>query len=306
MTATVRSFVYLFLLAAMWGSSYALLKVMVETLPPVTGTAVRVFLAGLLLIVILYAVGQRLPRGRVNWAWLFVIGATGSAVPFTLLAFAVERIPSASVAVLMGATPLFTSVMAHLTTRDDQLSVHKLIGIVLGLVGVAVLFGTEAVGGIARNIWGMAAALAGSFSYALTNVVARRIVGESPVSAGAASAFCALSVVVPWALIAESPGTTLLGGEGSLRSWLALLALAALSSALGNVIFFRLIVLSGPTFVSLNNYLNPLIGTFWGVVLLGELAQGQAFVALALILVGIAVANWTALRSLATRRATSV
>ncbi|MSO64366.1 MAG: DMT family transporter [Alphaproteobacteria bacterium] len=298
MAVTPQSFLYLGLLALMWGSSYALIKIMVESIPAVTSTALRMIIGTLLVVVLAMAMRQRWPRGWRNWFYLLIIGTAGSAVPFTLIAFAVERIPSASTAILMASIPLFTAILAHLATRDDRLSANKAAGITLGLIGVVILIGPEHLGGIGRSALGMGAGLLAALSYAFTNIVARRVTQSSPLGSGAASFLCSLVVIVPWAFVAERPLDWLGRGDVSTASIVALVLLGVFSSALGNVVFFRLVNLSGSTFVSLNNYLSPIVGVFWGLVLLGETPGWRAFAALALILTGIAVANWTAVVSL--------
>jgi len=292
------AFAYLFALALMWGSSYAFIKLMVETIPPLTGTTMRMALATLILGVVLAAIGGRLPRDRSTVVKLFVIGTIGSAVPFTLIAFATERIPATSAAILMASAPTITMILAHFTTQDDRLTVNKVTGLIIGFLGIAVLFGPAALGGIGDSLWGMLAVIAGATLYACTNVLARTLRGVTPVAAGTAAFMGATLVLVPAAFIFEDPVGLVRDGNISTASWVALAFLTIFSSALANVIFYRLVALAGSTFSAFNNYLSPPIGVVWGVALLGETVTWNAVAALVLILIGIAIANYGSLRAI--------
>lgn len=301
MTATPRAFGYLFALALMWGSSYAFIKLMVETIPPLTGTLLRMVIATTILVAVMRAIGGRFPRNPRSLLVLFIIGMAGSAVPFTLIAYATERIPATSAAILMASAPTITMILAHFATRDDRLSVNKVMGLVVGFLGVAVLFGPAAVAGIGDSIWGMLAVIAGAAGYACTNVLARTLRGVTPTEAGTTAFLGSVVVLVPAAFLFEDPvgfarGAT--DGAVSTGSWIALLYLAIFSSALANVIFYRLVNLAGSSFSAFNNYLSPPIGVLWGMVLLGEQISWDAALALLLILCGIAIANYHSLRAI--------
>lgn len=298
MTVPPIAFAYLFALALMWGSSYAFIKLMVETIPPLTGTTMRMALATLILGAVLAAIGGRLPRDRGTVTKLFVIGTIGSAVPFTLIAFATERIPATSAAILMASAPTITMILAHFTTQDDRLTVNKVTGLIIGFLGIAVLFGPAALGGIGDSLWGMLAVIAGATLYACTNVLARTLRGVTPVAAGTAAFMGATLVLVPAAFLFEDPVALVRDGNISTASWVALAFLTIFSSALANVIFYRLVALAGSTFSAFNNYLSPPIGVVWGVALLGETVTWNAVAALVLILIGIAIANYGSLRAM--------
>jgi len=301
MTATPRAFGYLFALALMWGSSYAFIKMMVETIPPLPGTLLRMVIATLILVAVMKATGGRFPRDPRTLVVLFIIGMVGSAVPFTLIAYAAERIPAASAAILMASAPTITMILAHFATQDDRLSLNKVAGLVIGFLGVAVLLGTAAVAGIGDSISGMLAVIAGAASYACTNVLARTLRGVTPPEAGTTAFLGSVVVLVPAVLLLEDTGglwRAVRDGAVSTDSWIALLYLAVFSSALANVIFYRLVHLAGSSFSAFNNYLSPPIGVLWGMVLLGEEISWNAVAALLLILSGIAAANYASLRAI--------
>jgi drug/metabolite transporter (DMT)-like permease len=302
MTAPPLAFVYLALLALMWGSSYALIKLMVETIPPVTGTAIRMMLACAVLWLAMVWRGERWPIEPATWLKLFVVGMVGGAAPFTLIAFATERIPSGLAAILMASAPTFTMTLAHFATHDDRISAGKSVGVAVGFVGIVLLFGSNAVLGADLSLFGMAAVILAAFLYAATNVLARTVQHVPPVAAGTVASLGAALVLLPAAFLVETPVATLTTAPPGALSWIALGLLAVFSSALANVLFYRLIVLAGSTFISFNNYLSPMVGVFWGVAILGEALRWNAFAALIFILAGIAIANLGALRAMLERK----
>ena len=299
MTASPRAFGYLFALALMWGSSYAFIKLMVETIPPFTGTLLRMMLGLAILVTVMVAIGGKLPRDRRTWAVLLIIGIAGAAAPFTLIAFATERIPATSAAILMASAPTITMILAHFATQDDRLSVNKVAGLVIGFLGIAVLFGPAAVSGIGASVWGMVAVIGAASMYASTNVLARTLRGVTPTESGVVAFTGAIIVLLPAAFVFEEP-LALLRPETpvSTGSWIAVLYLAIFSSAIANVVFYRLVALAGSSFSAFNNYLSPPIGVLWGMALLGEQISWNAGLALLLILAGIAVANYRSLRAI--------
>lgn len=298
MNATPRAFGYLFALALMWGSSYAFIKLMVETIPPLTGTLLRMVLGFAILATVMVMVGGKLPRDRRSWIVLFVIGIVGAAAPFTLIAFATERIPASSAAILMASAPTITMILAHFATQDDRLSVNKVAGLIIGFLGIAVLFGSAAVSGIGASVWGMLAVIGAASMYASTNVLARTLRGVTPTESGVAAFGGAILVLLPAAFVFEEPLALLRETTVSTSSWIAVLYLAIFSSAIANVVFYRLVNLAGSSFSAFNNYLSPPIGVLWGMVLLGEEISWNAGLALLLILLGIAVANYRSLRAI--------
>ncbi len=298
MTASPRAFFYLTLLAMMWGSSYALIKLMVETIPPVTGTAIRMVLATAVLWIAMTWRGERWPTDRSNWLKLFGVGMVGGAAPFTLIAFAADRIPSGLAAILMASAPTFTMALAHFATHDDRISAGKAAGIAVGFVGIILLFGSNAVIGADLSLLGMAAVILAALFYAATNVLARTVQQVPAVAAGTVASLGAMLILVPAGFLFETPVATLSQAPPAAVSWIALVLLAVFSSAIANVLFYRLLALAGSTFVSFNNYLSPTVGVFWGIAVLGETLRWNAFAALVLILAGIAVANLGALRAM--------
>ncbi len=274
-------------LGLVWGSAFLFTKLAVATIPPITLTAGRAWIGALMMLAVAVALRHSPPRGRRVWLMLLAMGVTGSVLPLSLIAWGQLRIDSGLAAILIGTVPLVTVVLAHFATRDDRLSWRKLAGVVLGLGGLMVLIGPAALAGLGDSLWRQLAVFAGACSFAVTILLARAVREVSPaVSSAVVLGFAAL-VATALGLAAEQPWRL----TPTTTSLLAMLALGILSTGAGNLAFYRLSRTAPPSFVSLNNYLIPVVALFWGALLLGEPFTLRTGGALALILGGVAIAS---------------
>jgi len=285
---TPRDLLLLLMLAGAWGGSFVLIKVAVTTLPPLTLTAFRLLLGALILAVVARALGHRLPADWRTWAAYLLFALCGTAMPFSLIAFGETRVDSAMAAILIAAVPLATHVLAHFFVAGERMGGITVAGIVIGFGGVVALFGPGALAGLGGELLGQSAILAATLSYAVSNVIASRIRHLPPIVNGAATLVAASVWAVPASLIVDHPWSL----DPSLDSILAMLMLTLVSTAAANLIFFLLMSSAGPSFVSLTNFLVPVMGAFWSWLFLAERLGEETLIALALILIGIAVVRY--------------
>lgn len=286
-SGTYRHLLLLILLAALWSSSFAAIKIGVGTIPPLTLAAGRIAVAAAVLYALIAVRGQRLPRSARLWALFFLIGVTGNALPFTLIAWGEERIDSGLAAILMAVMPPATVLLTHVFTRDERLTAPKLIGVAMGFAGVVLLIGPEVLRGLGGQAGRQLAVAGGAVCYAVTFTIARFVPPSPPAVRSAAVMICASVQIIPLALLVDQPWA-LSPSPGSMA---ALVYLGLLPTALATIIFFQLISARGATFVALNNYMIPVLGVIWGAAFLGERISLQALGALALILIGIGVTS---------------
>jgi drug/metabolite transporter (DMT)-like permease len=293
---------YLLLLAlgVVWGSSFLLIKLAVETIPPITVATARVGIGAAVLAAIVAARGRAWPRERHAWLLLLVMGVIGNAIPFSLINWGETRIDSGLTAILMSSVPLATIMLAPAFVRDEPVTPGKLLGVAFGMAGVAVLIGPGVLMGAHGELLGEIAITGAALCYAVNGLVARRL-PQMPVEV--ISAGCLLSAtlaVVPVSLIVDRPWQS----TPSTLSLAALALLGVLNTAGGYLLLFRLVVRAGAGFASLNNFLVPLFGVMWGVLLLQERPSPLAFVGLLLIFAGLAaVRMWRGRRTAASGRA---
>ena len=295
-----RDYGALLLLGAVWGSSFLLIKLAVATIPPITVATARIAIGALVLAAIVAVRGRAWPRGRRGWLLLLVMGVIGNAIPFSLISWGETRIDSGLTAILMSSVPLATIMLAPAFVHDEPLTPGKLLGVALGMAGVAVLIGPGALMSAHGELLGEIAVTAAALCYAVNGLVARQL---PPMPVEVISAGCLLSatlVGLPLSLVAERPWQA----TPSSLSLAALVLLGILNTAGGYLLLFRLVVRAGAGFSSLNNFLVPLFGVMWGVLLLQERPSPRAFVGLLLIFGGLAAVRlWPRRRSATGERA---
>tara|TARA_A100001037_G_scaffold101312_1_gene92267 strand:+ start:10194 stop:11075 length:882 start_codon:yes stop_codon:yes gene_type:complete len=284
---TAGDYLLLAALALMWGAAFLLIKIAVATVPPFTIVVGRLVIATALMLTYLVLLGDRLPATRGAWTWFALMGLFGNVIPFALIGWGEIRIDSGLAAILVATVPLFTAVLAHFFTDDEPLSLRRFAGISLGLVGVVVLIGWEALAGLGATVLSQLAIIGAALSYACTNIIARQVTTGSTASASAAALICATVWAVPVSAVVDRPWNL----TPSWDSLLAVAALGVLSTTLAYIVYFRLVRSVGATFVSFVNYLIPPIGVGLGVMIAGETPSLRSLLALLIIFTGIAAAR---------------
>lgn len=277
----------LLLLSAIWGSSFIFIKLAVETTPAATSTAVRLAVGALTMIVIALMAGQKMPRGARIWGIIFLAGLFGNALPFTLISWGEEVIDSGMTAILMSIMPLATVLLAHALTADEKLNLSKGAGVLLGMAGLVILIGPEKLLNLGGDVFRQLAVAAAAACYGVSAVIARSLVGAPRRAVIAAILSVSFLMLLPFALYVDRPWTL----EPSALSVWSMILLGFLHSALATLLMFSLVSRQGASFFSQINFLIPLFGVFWGVAALNETPPPNAYFALALILIGIAVSR---------------
>ena len=272
----------LVLLGALWGAAFLFIRIAVPEFGPIALVEVRVAIAAALLLVWVAARGE-LGAFRGRWRALFVIGALNTAVPFALFAYATRTVPAGFAAVLNATVPLWGALIGRIIF-GEKLGIDRGVGLFVGFVGVVILVAPKlSVGGETLAI---TAALGGSSLYALSAHLTRRMLpgmGSLAISAGSLLASVAiLALPTLWLRPVAIP---------SAAAWGSVLALAVGGTALGYVLYFRLLANAGPTSAMAVTYLIPMFGMLWGWAFLSEAATPTMLVGCGFILAGLAVAT---------------
>ena len=276
-------FVLLGLLAVLWGASYPLLKVAVETVPPLTTAACRALLATIVLFALLGGDLRRLtdpalPRGRlaVQAFWI-------SILPWCLLTWASPLIPAGTIAILSSTSPIWVFIITWGFTRHEPATGRKLAGTLLGIGGVLAIIGLDALGGLGRHTLAQSAAVVSAMAYAMAAVYGRHFAGVPPLVTAAASTVIATAVLVPAALILERP----LDSSPSVRSMLALAVLGVFCTAGALACYYRILALLGSIATASQSYLRIGVSVVLAAVLLGERLTASTYAGLVLVLAGV-------------------
>jgi drug/metabolite transporter (DMT)-like permease len=276
----------LLLLALIWGSSFTLIKVAIPTIPPFTMVAARVTIATVLLLLVATAQGYALPRQGSVWAAFLVQGLLQSALPFTLISWGEAHITSGLAGVLNATPPMFVLAIAMTTGRGRQtIDGRKIMGVALGLAGVAVTIGIDALAGIGTPApLAQAAVLGASLCYALAPIWGQRFSKLPAIVTAAGAMSCAALLMLPAAAILEQPWTL---APPPAQAIAAVIALAVICTALAMVIYFRLIRTLGPLGTTSGSYLRAGFAVVLGTTLLGESFTWSILAGMALILAGV-------------------
>lgn len=283
----------LLLLALFWGSSFSLIKQTVGDFPPATMSMIRIFIAGLILLVVALWRGERIDWTPKSAAVLFLIGLFGNALPFSLIAWGQQVVDAGLASILMGVMPIATLLLAHFLTGDEPLTTFKLAGAVIGLFGLVILIGPSVLHDLGSNGIRELAILAAAISYGVNAILTKQMLGQPRRAAAAAILMCGALTLVPVSLATED-WSSVTPHAGSVA---AILALAIFPTAIASLVVFNVIARQGAGFFGQINLLVPLSGAFLAVVFLGERLEPRAWAALAIIISGLAVARMSPLEN---------
>ncbi|MBH5397470.1 DMT family transporter [Bradyrhizobium sp. CNPSo 4010] len=261
-----RDWSLLAVLSILWGGSFFFNGAALRELPPLTLVFLRVALGAAMLLPLLRAHGIGFPKSWADWGPFIAIGLLNNVVPFSLIVIGQTFIPSGLASILNATTPMFT-VVVMIAAGEEALQMRRLAGVAMGLAGVILLrgWGFETRPG---QGFGIVLCLSGALSYGFAALAARRLLKDSLPLGTATFQLMASTVMMavvaglveqPWQLPIPSPTT-----------WLAVLGLSALSTALAYIVFFQIVRRSGAGNVMLVTLLIPVTAILLGWLVLGE------------------------------------
>ena len=302
-TSTRLDWVLFVLLGFLWGSSYLFIKIGVDAgLQPFTLVSLRLLIGLLMLAVVVGVAREAFPREPRMYGHLVLLGFFSVALPFMLITWAETSVDSSLAAVLTGAVPLFIIPIAAIFLPAERITLNKIVGIAVGLIGVAIVVGFDPASLVGDELLAEIALIGAAASYALGGVYARRNVqGLRPmIPALFQVAFALVMVSIP-AFVLERPWeATLTPGAILAVVWLGLLG-----SGLAYLVFFRLLSRWGATRTSLVAYLLPIWGILLGAIVLSEPIDARLILGTALVIGGIGLVNMRYGLHLPTRRQAS-
>jgi drug/metabolite transporter (DMT)-like permease len=278
-------FALLLLLGFLWGIPYALTKISLVAFPPLTLVAARVAIAAITLWFIAFGRGIRVPTERSVIGRLFLQGCVGCAVPYALITFGQQSVPSALAAILNSTGPLFVCIINLSCFQHETQTIGRMAGVGLGLGGVILIAGASALLDMGGTTLGQLAIILATFSSAVAVIHGRRLVAIAPELAAAGTLTCGALVLITLCFVLESP----LSSKPTASAIMAVLANAIGATAIGFVVYFRLIRTIGSTSTASAGYLKPAVGVLIGCAFMGEALTWTAVTGLAAILTGVAI-----------------
>ncbi|HEY9163794.1 MAG TPA: EamA family transporter [Magnetovibrio sp.] len=288
-----RDLSLLFMLAMIWSSSFTVIKVGMDELPPTTFAMMRVAIGALVLYGWLKFRGLSLPRSPKLWGSFTLIGLFGNALPFVMINWGEQKIASGLAAIFIATMPLAALLLGRFFS-DEIFNARRVVGVVTGFAGVVMLIGPQELMHLGEDALRQMAVALAAVSYAVAGILLRKLPTAKPAEHGAGVLIASSALLIPAALLADQPWAL----SYSADALAAALYLGLFPTALATILLIIVVSSRGVTFLSLNNYLIPVLGVLWGFLFLGEPVTQEILVALALILIGIAIAG----RGPATRR----
>ncbi|MES2316203.1 MAG: DMT family transporter [Pseudomonadota bacterium] len=271
----------LILLAAIWGSSFLFMRISAPVLGPAVLIEYRVAFAALFLAIVGLVLKKRLDIAT-HWKHYFILGFFNSAFPFLLFAYAASTLTASVLSVLNATAPMWGALIGALWSRQ-AISGKKVLGLVLGTCGVALLVGFDAVTSRPGAGLAIGAALVAAISYSIASAYAKSARSVEPFANAHGSMWAATILVIPALAFFPSPGATTVGIMG------AALALGVLCTGVAYIIYFKLIEDVGTTSALTVTFLNPLFGILWGALFLSEVVGWYTIAGAAIVIAGTAL-----------------
>jgi drug/metabolite transporter (DMT)-like permease len=278
-------------LSALWSLAYLFQKIGLSELPVLSIVLVRVGIAALVLLVFVFAIGQRMPASPRLWASFALLAIFNNLLPFSLIVGGQQWVDSGVAAVLLGTTPMFSVVLSHIL-GGERMTVARVTGVLIGMGGLVVLIGLDALDGLTSGVVGQLLILGAALSYTCSAIFGRRLRDVPPMVLATGQITCSALIMLPIAAFFDRFWTYSVSTE----VWAALIALAVVCTSVAYVVYFRLLARAGPTNMLLVTLLVPVGAIIFGSLFLDEIISLSTLVGMALIFVGLGVIDGRPLR----------
>ena len=278
------SYILLISLATIWGVNFLFIKLAVAEVGPITNVWGRLVMAAILLYIYMKFSGNRLILTRIYIIFYIAIGALGHAIPFYLISSAEQTIDAGLAGVLMSPMPLLTLALSAIILRNEKINFLKVLSFFIAAFGLVTLFGFENLSQLGGNnreeFTAQLIVLLAAICYGVNSIVSKLVPKINFISLATGTTIASAILITPFAIISEPFWLENFGTQ----SIIAITLQGILGTALANLMFFKIIELKGPVFLSLINFQIPLIAYFSGVIFLGEIIKFNVLVSLTMIL----------------------
>lgn len=274
-------------LSVIWGGSFFFNAVALKGLPPLLVVWGRITVGCLGLLAVIGLTSVEIRPYLSHWRQFLTLGVLNTFIPFSLIVWGQQHIDSGLAAVINATTPAFTILVTHFFTTDEHASIRKFLGAFIGLGGVAILIGSDALVGFGSHVWGQLAVMGAALCYAMASTYARRLVGVPPVALACGQLIGSTVVMTPVVLLLCRPWELSMPGFEVIG---AVVGLGLICSTLAYLIYFRILTTSGATNLSLVTLLIPVSASALGITFLDEpftwrLATGMIIICTAAALI---------------------
>ncbi|MDA7966887.1 DMT family transporter [Ruegeria sp.] len=291
---TSRDWAGVLTLGLIWGGTFMVVALALEGYGPVTVATARTTLGAVMLLALMRLTGRRMPTPSAQlWRAIVLIGVLSTALPFMLLSWGQQFVPSAFAGLSMSAIPLMVLPLAHFFS-DEPLNLRRFFGVCLGFSGALVLIGPGlAQLGAGSEPLAQLACVAAAFCYSCASILTRRCPPIDPVTLSALTLVVGAVILLPIMLVTEGVP----GWQGT-RPGVALIVLGLFPTAFATLLRISVIRRAGSVFMTLVNYQVPIWSMIFGAWVLSEALPLRFYIALVMILTGLAISQWFSLRKM--------
>jgi drug/metabolite transporter (DMT)-like permease len=275
------SLIRLLVLSAIWGGSFLFMRIGAPVLGPTVLVEFRVGLAALFLFGVALFLKKRL-NVRAHWQHYLVLGLLNSAIPFLLFGFAAQTLSASLLSILNATSPIWGAIIGAVWARTP-LSRRSLVGLMLGVMGVALLVGFDQMTLLPGAGLAIIAALGAAFSYGIASVYAKTAKSVAPFANAHGSMWAAALLILPLVLFFPVNATP------TPNVMLAVIALGVLCSGIAYLLYFRLISDIGAAPALTVTFLIPVFGVLWGGLFLDEIVGWHTILGSVIVILGTAL-----------------
>jgi drug/metabolite transporter (DMT)-like permease len=286
------------ILSVLWGGSFILIELGLRSFPPMTLVFLRLALAVPPMWIAMRFMGQHLPSSPRIWAALTIVGAINCAFPFMLFFWGQQYLDSGYASILNATTPLWGVFAAHFLTKDEKATPMRILGVLVGLAGILVMVGPQAMRGLSHNLLAQIACLGSTVFYSFAAIYSRRLSRQklTPMAIATGQTLTGALIMIPFMLLIDQPWTLAMP---SLASTLATVALAVFATGLAYGFYFQLIDRAGAANAMLVAFVIPILAVILGIAFLNEALSGGQVIGAGLIAFSLIILDGRAIARLA-------
>ncbi len=277
-------------MSAIWGSAFFAIKISVESINPISVGSFRLIIGALILFLFYKYKNLNFIYSKKIIFKIFLIGLIGNFIPFSLISWSELYIQSNTAGLLLSVGPILTLIFSHFFTKDDKFTFLKFISIIIGLIGVLLIFDLKSLffySYQSSNILPKLAIIAAAFGYVISSILAYDLKNLNSITLTTFVTIFAATTSIPFLLYFEFQSFS----SYSFNSVISLLYLGAFPTALAFLIRFYIISKAGPIFLSYVAYLIPVFAVLWGYIFLNEKISSNTFLGVVLILIGVFISQ---------------
>ena len=281
-TPTLKDYILLSTLSLIWASAFFNIKIATYSYGPITIAFLRIFFGAIPVILLCIYQKIKIEAFSKDWKWFAAIGIINLVIPFFLIAYGVQKVQSNLAAILMSTTPISATILAHLFIDKEKINLVKILGIILGFLGIVYLFSENLLIND-ENLFSALMILVGSTFYVIGGILTLKISHKKNENVTASILIWGTIFVCPISLIIEQPWNL----NPSLESTLSLIYLGVFPTGIAWLLRFMILKRNGLVFQSQVAYLIPIFGVILGYLFLNELVTSKILISLFIVILGI-------------------